>query len=272
MKRIKKLDKIKENSTFENHFRENNILDFKLIFKNVSFYYEDNQEFPILEDINFEINNGDFISIIGPNGSGKTTLAKLILRIIKPTKGEIYFLINNNKYEKFNIGYVPQYIIFDPLYPITPFEIIISARLRNKFPFFYTKKDKEIVLSIMDDLKITNISNTLFQNLSGGQKQKVLIARALASGSDFLILDEPTSNLDRETQKFIYEKLQLLKKDKTIILISHDISFVPEISTKIFCLNRNLIIHKNENNFNKSIYSNIYNCSFKKVDHNTIEK
>ncbi|MCX8059251.1 MAG: ABC transporter ATP-binding protein [Spirochaetes bacterium] len=243
-------------------------------FSNVYYYFSKYDEYPILEDISFNIFKDDFISIIGPNGSGKTTLAKLFLGIYKPSSGSIKYFRDNNLVNDINISYVPQFLNYDPLYPILAIDIVLSGRLKKKkFVNFYKKDDIEFAYQILKELKIENLAKKSFKELSGGQKQKILIARALASKSEVIILDEPTSNLDRETQIFIYEKLQKLKEQNTIILISHDIDIVPEISDKIFCLNRKLIMHQakninlNNNDLLNFISKDFYNCNIKKVDH-----
>lgn len=242
--------------------KNNNLI---LSFENVYYYFSLNDDFPILEDISFKIYKNNFIAIVGPNGSGKTTLAKLILGLYKPSKGKITYYNSDKIVDNLNIAYVPQFLNYDPLYPIRGIDIVLSGRLKpKKIINFYKKEDYEISFQIMKELNIDHLWKKSYQNLSGGQKQKFLIARALATGADFLIFDEPTSNLDRETQIFIYEKLSSLKERKTIILISHDIDIVPEISETIFCLNRTLKIHNTFENIDSSF---LYNCQVKKIDH-----
>ncbi|MBP7030677.1 MAG: ABC transporter ATP-binding protein [Spirochaetes bacterium] len=236
-------------------------------FKNVSFRYK-NEEKPVVENLSFTIFEKDFISIIGPNGGGKTTLIKLMLALLTPDCGQIKLFSEDPIQTRTLVGYVPQHLNFDPLYPITAIDIVLMGRLKPKFIQFYSKSDMDISFQALRDVGIEELAKKSFPNLSGGQRQRVLIARALASNCKMLVLDEPTSNLDKESQDFLYNLLFKLKKQKTIILISHDVGFVPSISTSVFCVNRSLQIHTVDKltDFHPV---NFYNCDIRIVDHTT---
>lgn len=161
-----------------------------LNIKDLSVFYDNNE---VLSNINFSLNKGDYLSIIGENGSGKTTLIKTILGLIKPKKGNIHF----DNIKKNEIGYLPQQGIIQKSFPASVFEVVISGRLNNKkFLPFYTHKDKKIALDNLKKLNIENLKNKSYKDLSGGQQQRVALARALCSTKELLILDEPSTGLD----------------------------------------------------------------------------
>lgn len=231
--------------------------------ENIYFKYEDSAK-PILEDINFTIFEKEFVSIIGPNGGGKSTIIKIIIGLLKPDSGKINIFGQDPENIKEKIGYVPQYLNFDQLYPITSFDVVMMGRLNSNFFTKFTNKDYEIAKEALNFVGMAGYENKLISNLSGGQKQRVLIARALAVDSKILILDEPTANLDKEAQSFLYDILQKINKEKTIILVTHDVGFVPSISTKVLCLNRTLSEYtiKEEDNLNNIDF---YNCKVDRI-------
>lgn len=231
--------------------------------ENIYFKYEDSAK-PILEDINFTIFEKEFVSIIGPNGGGKSTLIKIIIGLLKPDSGKITIFGQDPESIKEKIGYVPQYLNFDQLYPITSIDVVMMGRLNSNFFTKFTRKDYEIAKEALNFVGMAGYENKLISNLSGGQKQRILIARALAVDSEILILDEPTANLDKEAQSFLYDILQKINKEKTIILVSHDVGFVPSISTKVLCLNRTLSEYtiKEEDNLSNIDF---YNCKVDRI-------
>lgn len=200
-------------------------------FKNVSLGYGSHI---VLSKVNLTIEKGDFVTIVGPNGSGKSTLIKGILGLINPMKGKINYL----NIEKNYIGYMPQITKVDSNFPASVYEIILSGclnRLGNRA--FYNKNEKEIVKKNINLLKINDLSNKKFGDLSGGQRQKVLLARSLCSTSELLILDEPSNNLDLMSKKEIYEIMKILNNEGiTIVLITHDLDKDDLIGNKIISL------------------------------------
>lgn len=194
----------------------------------------------VLSDINLSINYGDFIVFIGPNGGGKSTLAKLILGLLEPYSGKITYP-NMHLFNKQSlVGYTPQDTNINKDFPIQTIDIVLMGFLQQKrFGYKVTKKDKINALEIMKILKIEHLQNRKIGDLSGGQRQRVMIARALCGNPKLLIFDEPTSNIDLDTQKEIYSLLKQINLNHTIILISHDIS-VLELSNKVFFINNTL--------------------------------
>ncbi|MCG8571417.1 MAG: metal ABC transporter ATP-binding protein [Spirochaetes bacterium] len=201
----------------------------------------------ILQNITLQIEKGQFVSVIGPNGAGKSTLLKCILGLIKETAKSIYIEgIPLMQWHKKNIiGYVPQKEQFDHNFPATTMEIILMG-LVGKKPLlsFFNKKDKMVALDIMKQLKIDHLKDELIGNLSGGEYQRVLLGRALITGSDYIFLDEPDANVDNSGKAKFYELLQDLNQEgKTVFLISHDINTVIKFSTSLVCLNKTLHCH-----------------------------
>ncbi len=175
-------------------------------------------KFNVLSNINFEVNKGDFLHIIGPNGSGKTTLVKLLVGLLKPTNGEI--LIDQN----IQMGYLPQKMNTKTNLPITVQEVIYSGLRKQKL--IPTKKDIELIKYWLEKMEISQLLDSSMIFLSGGQQQRVYLIRALISEPDLLILDEPTSALDPSFREKFYHMLyeMQIEKKMTIIHITHDLT------------------------------------------------
>lgn len=218
--------------------------------KNLSLGYDN---IPILEDINMTIEENDFICIVGPNGSGKSTLIKGILGLIKPIKGEVIY---HNLKQNF-IGYMPQETKIDSNFPASVFEIVLSGTLnRLGLKSFYSKKEKQIALDYLEILKIDKLKDKKFQDLSGGQRQKVLLARSLCATSKLLILDEPSNNLDSKSKKELYKIIKNLNKNHNIaiIMITHDLDHDNLIGNKILSLRENEIFLGTTEEFIKKVH------------------
>ncbi len=200
--------------------------------KNLSLGYDN---ITILKDINIVIEENDLICVVGPNGSGKSTLIKGILGLIKPSKGKIIY---NNLKQNF-IGYMPQEVKVDSNFPASVYEIVLSGTLnRLGLKSFYTKREKQIADDNLRLLGIENLKDKNFSDLSGGQRQKVLLARSLCATSKLLILDEPSNNLDSKSKQELYEIIVDLNKNHgiTIIMITHDLDHGNLIGNKILSL------------------------------------
>lgn len=205
----------------------------KLIeLKNVSLGYEGKT---VLKNINVSFDEGDFIIIVGPNGSGKSTLVKGILGLIPLEKGTVKY---NNLPKNF-IGYMPQETKVDKNFPASVYEIVLSGRLNSLGKkLFYSKEDKRVVMENLKLLHIENLKDKNFSELSGGQRQKVLLARSLCSTNKLLILDEPSNNLDYDSKIELYNIAKELNKDKnvTIIMITHDLDNENLIGNRVLSL------------------------------------
>jgi len=207
--------------------------------ENVSFkYLKEN----VIENAHFHIERGSFTSFVGPNGGGKSTLAKLILGLLEPTKGFITIFGKSPNKSRGKIGYVPQYSNLDLDFPINVMDVILMGRLQPG-KLFYNKKDRLAAIQALVKVDLKGFENRHFSELSGGQRQRILIARAIVSDPLVLILDEPTSNIDEKTESRLYELLFELNTTMTIILISHDLTFVADNIKRVICINKEVNIH-----------------------------
>ena len=206
--------------------------------KHLYFKYENEW---VLEDINFTLKDKEFMAIIGPNGGGKSTLLKILLGFLKPTKGEVRIYGKPPKENRTLIGYVPQHTNFSLDIPITVFDIVLQGRLKRG-KFFYSKEDKEKAKEILNELKIYQFKDRKIKDLSGGQRQKVLIARALVSEPKIIMMDEPTSAIDPKGQKEILDLIESL--EMTRLVVSHDIKILLRNVDKIAYIHKKAIIHE----------------------------
>jgi len=222
---------------------------------------------PVLKKINLLVYNKDFLGIIGPNGGGKTTLLKVILGLVKPARGRIsVFNLSPEEGRKY-IGYVPQKPLFDPNFPISVFEVVMMGRYRRRGLFrSYTKEDKKVVLRALEKVGMDKYKNEQIGELSGGEQQKVFIARALVSEPKLLLLDEPLANVDERMRKELYELLGELNNQMTIILVSHDIGAVSTYVKKIACLSQTLFYH-GKKEIRKEDLERVYQCPIDLIAH-----
>jgi zinc transport system ATP-binding protein len=202
----------------------------------------------ILENISFEIFNGEYIAIIGPNGGGKTTLIRMLLGLEKPTSGKIQIFgkkLENFK-EWYKIGYVPQRAAHvDRNFPATVEDIVKMGRIAKRKLFSaLSKEDKDAVHDAMLKMDIVNLKDKMVGTLSGGQRQRVMIARALASSPEILILDEPNTGVDVKSQQRFYKLLAKLNKEEgiTILFITHDIGVIADDIGRLFTINQKATI------------------------------
>ena len=186
-----------------------------------------------IDKINFSINEGEYVCIIGENGSGKSTLIKTIMGLKKESKGSVKINVNLE-----DVSYLAQADLTEIDFPATAKEIIMTGTQKhNKIPF-YTKRDKEDFKDVIQKLKIEDIINKRIGDLSGGQKQRVLLARSLIKNPKLIILDEPFSGLDMKITKELYNILDNLNKEKktTIMMATHDIEELKNIKPRIIYL------------------------------------
>lgn len=189
----------------------------------------------VLKDVNFEVEAGDFICVVGANGSGKSTLVKTILGLIKPFAGSVEF---GDGLTKTAIGYLPQESKIDQNFPATVQEIVMSGNLgRMRFKPFYGASERAAATKSLQLLGIEKLKNVSFADLSGGQKQKVLLARSLTATTKLLILDEPSNNLDFASRQDFYQTLlKLNRAGLTIIMITHDLDVDDLIGNRVFAI------------------------------------
>ncbi|MCX8058661.1 MAG: ABC transporter ATP-binding protein [Spirochaetes bacterium] len=240
--------------------------NFLIEINNLSFKYQNSEHF-ILKEINLKIEQNNFISILGKNGSGKTTLAKLIAGNLENYIGDI--LINGKNLRNIQrkelskiVSYLPQ--IIPENIPFSVFNLILMGRYpyRNLFEN-YNNEDINIAKKYLKLLDLENYKNNLFDQLSGGEKRRVLLAQTLSSESQILILDEPEAFIDIPHKISLYNYLKILneKYNKTIILISHDLNLAFKYSKRIIFIAENRIFYDIENpeKLDKNIIRNIFN-------------
>jgi zinc transport system ATP-binding protein len=196
----------------------------------------------ILENINLSINDKDFIALIGPNGGGKSSLLKIILGLIKPTTGRVQVFGRSPPKALDLIGYLPQHVSFDPDFPITVFETVLSG-IYHGILKSYTDIDRKKVLTVLEEVEMLDIMDRQISQLSGGQIQRVFIARALVREPRLLLLDEPMASIDPEMQNSFYSLLEGLRERMAVLLVSHDVGAVSMHVDSIACLNRRLYYH-----------------------------
>ena len=197
----------------------------------------------VLEDVSFAIEDCISTAVIGPNGGGKTTLLRLMLGLIEPDKGEIRIFGKIPRESRKRIGYVPQAIRFDPLFPVSVREIVLMGRL-DRLPFgFFKKECKDAAAKALSRVGLGDIADKPFADLSGGERQRVLIARALASDPELLLLDEPTANIDLTVEARLLDTLEELEKQMTIVMVSHDLGLVKRITKTALCVHGHVHSH-----------------------------
>lgn len=202
--------------------------------ENVSFDYNRHE---LLRDINLTVYDKDFLGIIGPNGGGKTTLLKLMLGLLKPTKGKITVFGKRPQLGREYLGYLSQFKGIDFDFPITVHEIVLLSRTSGLMKF-YSQKDKKAAEKALKTLDLWNLRNRMLNELSGGEKQRVFVARALANRPKALILDEPMANLDIHMQEEFYKILQELNKNLAIVIVDHDFEMLAKYAKEIACVNK----------------------------------
>ena len=235
---------------------------FDVEFKSLNFDYGGQS---VLKDVSLNIHRGDFASIVGPNGGGKTTLLRLILGLETPTRGKVLVQGKSPQHTRDTIGYMPQYAHLDVNFPANVMDVTLMGRLKKKL-FRYSKKDKEAALDALAQVNMDHAWKDNFHTLSGGQKQRILIARALCSHPRILLLDEPTANVDQETEKNLFSILKTLNDDMTILLVSHDLGFVSQYVKSVICVNRRVVIHPTST-IDGHLIKDIYNGDLKMVRH-----
>ncbi len=221
----------------------------------------------VLEDVNLSLEQGSFMGLIGPNGAGKTVLLKTILGLIKPNAGEILVFGRTPKQARGSIGYVPQYARFDADFPMSVLETVLIGRLRHTRIFgSYTNEDIQVAEQVLAKVDLLDLRNQHIGKLSGGQLQRVLIARALALQPKMLLLDEPTASLDTRVGRTVYEILEELSKVMTIVLVSHDIGVIASHVKTIACLNRKLHYHHSKE-LSSAMLEEVYGCPVELLAH-----
>ncbi len=209
--------------------------------RDLDFAYEPGT--PILHQVNLTIHEGEFDCIVGPNGGGKTTLLRLLLGLLSPQRGTIRIFGQSPTAARPLIGYMPQYHQLDPAFPVTVLEVALMGRLRRGLLGRYDRRDREAALAALDQLGIADLASRSFAAISGGQRQRALIARTIAGNPRLLLLDEPTANIDPGAELEFYRILDELRRQLTLLTVSHDLGFVDRQVDRVICVNREVAVH-----------------------------
>jgi zinc transport system ATP-binding protein len=221
----------------------------------------------VLQDVNFKVNENDFIGVIGPNGGGKTTLLRVILGLVKPVTGRMVF--NNELLNGNSIGYLPQMSTGDINYPVTVTDIILSGlMIRKGIISRMSASDKKKADNVIDELGLSGMSESTLNELSGGQIQRVLLARAIIGNPRLLLLDEPGNFVDTTFENDFYEKLKDLNKRMAILMVSHDVGTISSHIKSFACVNRSLHYHPSPEITNEDLLA--YGCPIQLVTHGDV--
>jgi zinc transport system ATP-binding protein len=220
-----------------------------------------------LHDVNFRVNENDFIGVIGPNGGGKTTLLRVILGLLKPSEGNLVFnseLLNGNR-----IGYLPQMSTGDINYPVTVRDIILSGLMIRKGVISrMSASDKIKANNVIEELGLAGMSKSTLNELSGGQMQRVFLGRAIIGDPKLLLLDEPGNFVDTTFENDFYEKLKDLNGRMAILMVSHDVGTISSHIKSFACINRSLHYHPSNEITNDDLLA--YGCPIQLVTHGDV--
>jgi len=211
----------------------------------------------IIEHLNFEVNSGDYLCIIGENGAGKSTLIKTLLNLMKPISGKI---TTGENYNQFEIGYLPQQTEVQKDFPASVWEVVLSGTLSKcgNRPF-YSKEEKALAEENIKKMDIWELRKKCYRNLSGGQQQRVLLARALCATTKLILLDEPTAGLDPKATTDFYDIVHKLNTDGiTVIMVSHDIKTSIKYASHILHMSKHRTFFGKKDDYLKSDLSKIF--------------
>lgn len=211
-----------------------------VVVQDVCFTYQGPE---VLHNVSFSIPQNSLVAVLGPNGGGKTTLLRLLLGDLKPRYGRIEIFGKDPYSQRSKIGLVPQQMKFDAQLPISVLEVVMTGCIGPKLFGGFSKDDKKAAIKAIKNVGMEGFEKKRFSELSGGQQQRIIIARALANNPDILFLDEPTANVDPATELELFDLFQQIAKEKTIIMVSHNVRVVLSRSTHLLCVNRTVELH-----------------------------
>ena len=225
---------------------------------------------PVLEGVSLSIAANGFLGLIGPNGGGKSTLLKVILGLVKPTRGKVSVMGQTPERGRKFIGYIAQYNLFDRDFPISVFDVVLMGRYgKAGLLQRYSEEDRRVATKALKTVEMLDYQDRQVGKLSGGEQQRVFIARALATDPKLLLLDEPTASIDPNMQAEFYELMGRLKQRMAIVLVSHDISAVSVYVDEIACLNHRLFYHGSKEVSAEEL-EKTYQCPIQLIAHGTV--
>jgi zinc transport system ATP-binding protein len=215
---------------------ENSRLDHPVIqFEDVCFSYKREE---VLHNICLSVPNKTLTAVVGPNGAGKSTLVKLVLGLLRPSRGRVRVFGEAPERVRRRIGYVPQHLQFDPDFPVSALDVVLMGRAEKHWLGPYRLADRDKAEKALEQVRLQQLAHRGFPRLSGGERQRVLIAQALVSDPEILLLDEPTANVDTQVEHEIYELLHELNEHMTIVVVSHNLNVVTRHASHLLCVNR----------------------------------
>ena len=226
-------------------------------------------ETEVLKDVDLRLSKGDFLGIVGPNGGGKTTLLKVLLGLEDPDRGEVKIFGKEPKRARDRVSYVPQHTDFDSQFPINVWNVVLMGRVgKLGLRPLFSDEDKKVAQKALEKVEMEDYKERQISELSGGEQQRVLLARALTIQPDMLLLDEPTASVDERIKTNIYKLLKKLnqEEDTTVILVSHDVGFISSYVQKLACLNRELIYH-GDSELTHEMIEESYGCEIDVISH-----
>ena len=230
--------------------------------ENVSFAYNGQ---PVLQEVNLSVPQGDFVAVIGPNGGGKTTLLKLMLGLIKPAKGRIRVLGRATGEASRHIGYVRQDVHINRSFPITALDVVLMGKRDPRRRWLRRgTSDQRDAFQALERMEMTAYAKRRIGELSGGQLQRVFIARALVTRPKLLLLDEPTSSIDTKGQAEFFHMLKTLNREVTILVVSHDLLVISTYVKSVACVNKRLHYH-HQAEITGEMLETMYPCTVEEV-------
>ncbi len=233
-------------------------------FKDATFAYTPGV--PVLDCVNLEVRDGEFLGLIGPNGGGKTTLLKLLLGVLKPDSGEVRVLgrlAHTLGRDRRLLGYVPQDVSVPKQFPATVFDVALMGTYATLGLFKRPgKAERDATMEALDHVGLKGFEERLASNLSGGQQQRLSIARALVARPKLLLLDEPTSGLDTGGQSQLFAMLKELRAlyELTVVMVSHDVTALAHYANQLACLNKTLHWHDRSELISEAVLRKVYAC------------
>lgn len=210
----------------------------------------------VISNLNFSVDQGDYLCIVGENGSGKSTLMKALLGLKSPSFGKIEF---SQDLQRSDTGYLPQQTGIQKDFPASVFEVVISGMVAKKKSFFYSKKTKLYAKEIMEKIGISDIANKSYRELSGGQQQRTLLARAVCASDKLIVLDEPVAGLDPHITAQLYELISELNRSGiTVIMVSHDLLAATKYASHILHIGKSPIFFGTKEDYLNSDIGKFY--------------
>jgi zinc transport system ATP-binding protein len=218
----------------------------------------------VLDEVDLQIRASDYVAVIGPNGGGKTTLLKIILGLLRPWSGRV---VLHPPAGRGRLGYVPQFFTFDREFPLRVLDVVLMGRLGARGLFHaYNAQDRRTVQEVLERMHLQKLEQAHITELSGGQLQRTLIARALVSDPAVLLLDEPTASVDAESREILRATLAEMNRRIPVIVVTHDVTAVSTDVKQFACVNRKLYYHGRAE-LTTELLEQVYGCPVEMIGH-----